>query len=122
MTELARDVIATTIPYGEKRTIPKGSNVEITQELGGSYTVLSDLGMMRIEGKDADALGIKLKTDSAGKGSKKAPAKEPKNASEVAKGVWDQLKTCYDPEIPVNIVELGLIYENKVEPTPEGHP
>ena len=57
MIELKRDVTATTIPYGQKTQLPKGSHVEITQELGGSFTVLTDLGLMRIEGKDADALG-----------------------------------------------------------------
>ena len=57
MIELKREVIATTIPYGQKTTLPKGANVEITQELGGSFTVLTDYGLLRIEGKDSDALG-----------------------------------------------------------------
>lgn len=115
MTELSREVMATMIPYGQRTRLPKGSKVEITQELGGSYTVVCDYGMVRIEGKDADALGIQPVAGPA------APApEEPKDASAVARGVWDQLKTCYDPEIPVNIVELGLVYECKVEPRPEG--
>jgi len=88
--------------------------VEITQELGGSYTVLTDYGLLRIEGKDADALG----RESAAKAV--ATAEIPTDAKAVATQVWDQMKTCYDPEIPVNIVELGLVYENKVEPLPEG--
>jgi probable FeS assembly SUF system protein SufT len=111
--ELKREVVATTIPYGQKTQLPKGSHVEITQELGGSFTVLTDYGLLRIEGKDSDALG----RESA------APLVEPgelKDAKSVATAVWDQMKTCYDPEIPVNIVELGLVYENKVEPLPEG--
>ncbi len=115
MIELSREVIATTIPYGQKTRLPQGSRVEITQELGGSFTVLCDLGMVRIEGKDADALGR-----GAPAGTPELPKDAPTDAKAVATAVWDQLKTCYDPEIPVNIVELGLVYENKVEPLPEG--
>lgn len=114
MIELKRDIVATTIPYGQKTTLPKGSNVEITQELGGSFTVLTDLGLLRVEGKDSDALG----RESAAAAAPAAPI--PADAKQVATAVWDQLKTCYDPEIPVNIVELGLVYENRVEPMPEG--
>ena len=114
MIELARDITATTIPYGQKTALPKGSNVEITQELGGSFTVLTDLGLMRIEGKDADALG----RESARPIAESAVA--PGDAKTIATEVWNQLKTCYDPEIPVNIVELGLVYENKVEPRADG--
>jgi probable FeS assembly SUF system protein SufT len=112
--ELKREVVATTIPYGQKTTLPKGSHVEITQELGGSYTVLTDYGLLRIEGKDADALGRESTAKAV------ATAEIPTDAKAVATQVWDQMKTCYDPEIPVNIVELGLVYENKVEPLPEG--
>lgn len=114
MIDLSRDVTATTIPYGQKTKLPKGSRVEITQELGGSFTILTDLGLMRIEGKDADALG----RASAQPLADSLPV--PTDAKAVATEIWNQLKTCYDPEIPVNIVELGLIYENKVEPRPDG--
>jgi len=114
MIELARDVTATTIPYGQKTQLPKGSRVEITQELGGSFTVLTDLGLLRIEGKDADALGRESAKPLA------ETAAVPSDAKTVATEIWNQLKTCYDPEIPVNIVELGLVYENKVEPRPDG--
>ena len=118
MIELSREVVATTIPYGQKTKLPKGSRVEISQELGGSYTVLSDIGLLRIEGADADALGIEAGTPAA---AGEAPVEEaPGDLKTTVTRVWDQLKTCYDPEIPVNIVELGLIYENKVEPLPEG--
>jgi probable FeS assembly SUF system protein SufT len=113
MIELSREVVATTIPYGQKTQLPKGSPVEITQELGGSFTVLTDLGLLRIEGKDADALGRASAAPLA------EPVPMPTDARTVATEVWNQLKTCYDPEIPVNIVELGLVYENKVEPLPE---
>lgn len=115
MIELSRDVVATVIPYGQKIPLPKGSRVEITQELGGSFTVLSDYGLLRIEGKDADALGREKPP-----GTPELPAEAPTDVKEVARLVWDELKTCYDPEIPVNIVELGLVYENKVEPHPDG--
>ena len=114
MIELGREVLATTIPYGQKTKLPKGSQVEITQELGGSFTVLTDLGLLRIEGKDADALGRESAVPLTD------PAAIPTDAKAVATEVWNQLKTCFDPEIPVNIVELGLVYENKVEPAPEG--
>jgi probable FeS assembly SUF system protein SufT len=113
--ELSREVVAVTIPYGQKTRLPKGSPVEITQELGGSFTVLSDFGLVRIDGKDSDALGR-----TGAEGAAPATADLPKDAKEAATRVWDQLKTCYDPEIPVNIVELGLVYENRVEPLPDG--
>ena len=110
MIELKRDIVATTIPYGQKTTLPQGSPVEITQELGGSYTVLTDYGLLRIEGKDADAIGMEAAAGAAGSDAGKS----------VEELCWDQLRTCYDPEIPVNIVELGLVYENRVEPLPDG--
>jgi probable FeS assembly SUF system protein SufT len=113
MITLARDVVATTIPYGQKTTLPKGSSVEITQELGGSFTVLGDLGLLRIEGRDADALGRE-----AAKGPD--PNAAPLDETALKTEVWNQLKTCYDPEIPVNIVELGLVYENLAFAAPEG--
>jgi probable FeS assembly SUF system protein SufT len=113
--ELKKEVIATTIPYGQKTTLPKGAQVEITQELGGSFTVLTDMGLLRIEGKDSDALGRESAAPVVN------PADIPTDSKAVATLVWDAMKTCYDPEIPVNIVELGLVYENKVEPVDGGY-
>lgn len=109
---LSRDVIGTLIPAGTKVELPSGTSATITQALGGSYTVQVEGHLFRIEGKDADALG-------------KEPARGvevPENAtdSDLEKAVWDQLRTCYDPEIPINVVELGLIYESKLEPLPDG--
>jgi probable FeS assembly SUF system protein SufT len=109
---LKREVTATRIPQGEALLLPQGTPVIITQALGGSYTVVvpSEAGLYRIGAEFADALG-------------KEAAAEAVTAHEGEVGeaqVWDVLKTCYDPEIPVNIVDLGLVYGLKVEPGPEG--
>jgi len=109
--ELTRDVEATEIPYGGVQTLPAGTKVRIMQSLGGSYTVATEQGsMMRIEAKNADALGLAQQPKEA----QAAPA----HFSE--KLVWDQLKTVYDPEIPVNIVDLGLIYSCQIIPAETG--
>lgn len=105
---ITRDVEAIRIPSGEKGFVPKGTPVTITQVLGGAYTVEFAGGLARIDGKDADALG---KTPEAAP----APAATPAPAGPVTKDalnaqVWTALRTCYDPEIPVNIADLGLIY------------
>ena len=111
---LSREVTATRIPQGEAITLAKGTLVMITQALGGSYTVApaSGGGLFRIDAEFADALGQE-KTSTA------APAKT--EAGPVSEDhVWGVLKTCYDPEIPVNIVDLGLIYSLTLEPTEAG--
>ena len=98
-----RDCEATLIPFGNKITLKKGEEGHITQALGGSYTVMIRGNLVRIEGKDADAIG-------------KIPEIQPwleetKTDGRVnEKAVWEAMKTCYDPEIPVNVVDLGLIY------------
>jgi probable FeS assembly SUF system protein SufT len=106
---LTRDVEATLIPVGTKVTLMKGEQAYITQSLGGSYTVIVNGNMFRIEGKDADALGLPVQTQVVATG-------KPMTREEVEKQVWEVLKTCYDPEIPVNIVDLGLIYDCVVTP------
>ncbi len=101
---LARDVDAAIIPIGERVTLQKGEQARITQSLGGSYTVIVNGNMFRIEGKDADALGLQPEAKPAGTG-------EPVSQEKLEKEIWNQLRSCYDPEIPVNIVDLGLIYD-----------
>jgi len=104
---LKRDCAAVMVPSGEKMVLSAGSSVWLTQSLGGSYTVMTDHGYMaRIDGHDADALGMARITELKAEDS---PTTE--SAEEIQKLVWNQLRSCFDPEIPVNIVELGLIYD-----------
>src|SRR6267142_633813 len=107
---LIRDVEAAIIPVGDKVTLQKGEQATITQSLGGSYTVIVNGNMFRIEGKDADALGKQVTASPA------AASHTPRTAEQVESEAWTQMKTCYDPEIPVNIVDLGLIYDCHVTP------
>jgi probable FeS assembly SUF system protein SufT len=102
---LTRDVEAAIVPVGTKVTLKKGETAYITQSLGGSHTVVVNGNMFRIDGKDADALGFATPAKAA------AAAAGPVTQDALEKQVWDALKTCYDPEIPVNIVDLGLIYD-----------
>ena len=106
---LLRDVDAYMIPSGDEVKLLAGNLVKITQALGGNYTVIMNGNMVQITSENADALGIELKEEKATK---------PKG--DLEQQIWDQLKTCYDPEIPVNIVELGLIYDLKIEDSQEG--
>ena len=104
----ARDCDAALIPSGETGVVPKGAEGMITQALGGSYTVYIQGNLFRIDGKDADAIG-----------KEPEPAPQlPEDASDadVEALVWEQMRRCYDPEIPVNIVDLGLVYECRIEP------
>ena len=100
--ELTRDVDAVQIPAGHAAVLEKGTDVFVTQSLGGSFTLQVPAygGLFRIDGKDADAIGREIKTATA------APAE---GTGDIEHQVWDQLKTCFDPEIPVNIVDLGLV-------------
>jgi probable FeS assembly SUF system protein SufT len=113
--ELARDCEAVQIPNGNSLTLPKGTSVDITQMLGGSYTVHAQGGLYRVASQDADALGI-------------APAADAETKKEAAGSVavdeqqiWSTLKTCFDPEIPVNIVDLGLVYDMQLSQLPSGN-
>jgi probable FeS assembly SUF system protein SufT len=102
-----RDCAAVMVPQGESVTLPAGQVGYITQALGGSFTVFVDGNLFRISGADADAIGKDAPE----------PLALPDNAddSDVERMVWSQLRTCYDPEIPVNIVDLGLVYECTLE-------
>ena len=107
---LARDSQATQIPSGAKVTLPGGTRVTITQSLGGQFTVTTDEGgLFRIAGEDADALGERATTATP---MTLGPFEEQR--------VWEQLRTVFDPEIPVNLVDLGLIYRCEAVPLPEG--
>ena len=107
-----RDCAAVLVPQGEAVTLPAGSVGYITQSLGGSFTVFVEGNLFRISGEDADAIG--------------KPKPEPLQLAEgagddeVEKLVWAQLRTCFDPEIPINVVELGLVYACDLEPAGDG--
>ena len=110
---LLRDVEAAVVPIGTKVTLLKGESAYLTQSLGGTYTVVVNGNMFRIEGKDADALGLQTVAPTA----PTAPGSfVPRTAEAVEAEAWNQMKTCYDPEIPVNVVDLGLIYDCHVAP------
>ncbi|MBW7894982.1 MAG: putative Fe-S cluster assembly protein SufT [Opitutaceae bacterium] len=106
--QLNRNCRATAIPAGEIVELPAGSDVFITQTLGGNITVRTDRGLFQIAREDADAISGYVPGETSAGGA-------PSEFSEQA--VWDALKTCFDPEIPVNIVDLGLIYDLAIEKT-----
>jgi len=112
----SRDVEAIQIPAGTKTTIPAGTPGVITQTLGGSYTIATYQGLARIAEKDLDALGLEKPASANGEKPAAKGAGEPVDE----KAVWAQLRQCYDPEIPVNIVDLGLVYDCKLTKSPEG--
>jgi len=97
---MQRDCDGHLIPSGDIVNLKKGTQVKITQSLGGDFTLYVNGNLVKISGKDADAIGQKVENDTSCK----------KEFSFDEKHIWDVLKTCYDPEIPVNIVDLGLIY------------
>ncbi len=107
---VARDCDAILIPAGTHITLPAGSVVFITQALGGNYTVNVNGNLAQVGTRDADALGFAVETPavSANSDANIGPVEE--------ELLWDQMRTCYDPEIPINIVDLGLVYECKVTP------
>jgi probable FeS assembly SUF system protein SufT len=109
--ELKRDCQAVQIPVGDIIELEKGTEVTLVQSLGGSYTVQVPVlgGLFRIAGGDADALGMEVPEEA------KAEA-----GGSLEDTVWSALRTCYDPEIPVNIVDLGLIYDLRVIPDEAG--
>jgi len=107
---LLRDVDANMVPSGDEVKLVAGNLVRVTQALGGNYTILINGNMVQISAENADALGfevLKISESDAPKGN-------------LEHQIWDQLKTCYDPEIPINIVELGLIYGLDISNMDEG--
>jgi len=116
---LTRDVEASVVPVGTKVTLQKGGQAYVTQSLGGAFTVIVNGNMFRIDGKDADALGLEIKSAPATAIS--GAVSGPVTQEQLEKQVWDALKTCYDPEIPVNVVDLGLIYDCHLTPAGENN-
>jgi probable FeS assembly SUF system protein SufT len=112
---LSRDTEAIQIPSGEKMTLVAGTQGVVTQTLGGSYTVATPHGLSRIAEKDLDALGLEKPASSNG-----APEKTATGGPVDEKAVWEQLKQCFDPEIPVNIVDLGLVYDCRLTKKDDG--
>ena len=111
--QLTREVEGVEIPAGMPIRVPAGTPVTVLQSLGGSYTLQTDLGyMVRVAAKDADAIGKEAVATASN-----AP---PLTGEALETAVWDQMRTCYDPEIPVNIVDLGLIYRCDIRPAEGG--
>lgn len=109
---VSRAAQAIEIPQGTAVDLPEGTHVRIMQSLGGSYTVMTEYGqMLRIDEKNADAIGKQAPPDASPLPAEGAPVEEQ---------VWAQLRTCFDPEIPVNVVDLGLVYNCEVADRPEG--
>ena len=109
---VGRDIQAIEIPQGDPVPLPEGTHVRIMQSLGGTYTVMTEYGqLLRIGDKDVDAIGKQPPPDAPEAPGEGAPVEEQ---------VWAQLRTCFDPEIPVNIVDLGLVYNCEVSDLPEG--
>jgi probable FeS assembly SUF system protein SufT len=103
---VSRDIFGALVPYGTPHELKAGETVYLTQSLGGSHTCVTEMGyMVRIDARDADAIGEKVDA---------APTEEEIGQTPLEQVVWDRLKTCYDPEIPVNIVDLGLVYSVNV--------
>ncbi len=109
--KLRRDCTAVMIPSGQRFSLSAGDTVWLTQALGGSYTVMTERGYSaRIDGKDRDALGL-----APGENGPSSAGLEGA-ADSLEERVWKELRACFDPEIPVNIVDLGLIYQCEVQP------
>ena len=107
-----RDCDVVLVPQGDKVVLPAGSVGYITQALGGSFTVYVEGNLFRIAGADGDAIG---------KEPLRAPELPPgATDDDVTRVVWDQLRTCFDPEIPINIVDLGLVYDCAITPSADG--
>lgn len=108
--QLTRDCQAVRIPDGDTVVLNEGLEVVLIQDLGGTYTVRADAGLFRLRSQDGDALGLE-----------NAQGADQAASGPLSEGmVWETLKTCFDPEIPVNIVDLGLVYDMGIEDLPSG--
>jgi probable FeS assembly SUF system protein SufT len=110
---LSRDVVAAQIPSGDKQTLAAGTKVFLHQTLGGSYTVQTDFGLYRIDGRDGDVLGEQVVDNTVRAATLADGAPDPE-------AVWAQLRQVFDPEIPVNIVDLGLVYTMDISKQDDG--
>ena len=113
---LSRECDAVSVPWGRQETLPEGSYALITQRLGSSITVMSGGNLYRIAERDADALGLEPQVDSA----ESVHAEGEISAESVEQAAWKALGTCYDPEIPIDIVNLGLVYACTAEALEDG--
>ena len=119
--KISRDLEVVQIPEGFNVRLARGTTVRLTQALGDSYTVMTEYGtMVRVAGKDADAIGESITAAPAVAAGSAVTAGAAVTAEQVKEHVWNALRNVYDPEIPVNVVELGLVYNNDVTPLPEG--
>ena len=112
LIKVSRDCDAILIPGGEKVVLVEGTHIRITQALGGDYTVYVNGNLLKVSGKDSDAIGVKKDVTKENVLEKNTEVNEDR--------IWEVLKTCYDPEIPVNIVDLGLIYDMKLDKKIDG--
>ena len=112
LIKVSRDCDAILIPGGEKVVLVEWTHIRITQALGGDYTVYVNGNLLKVSGKDSDAIGIKNDIAKENVLEKNTEVNEDR--------IWGVLKTCYDPEIPVNIVDLGLIYDMKLDKKIDG--
>lgn len=109
---LRRACKARMVPSGNEVILPEGIIANVTQSLGGSFTVYVEGNLFRVAGEDADALGLEP--------PEQPTLPEDHTESDVEKLVWEQMKTCYDPEIPINVVDLGLVYVCEAHPLDDG--
>jgi len=118
---ITRDLEVVQIPEGYQVRLARGTEVRVTQALGDTFTVMTEYGtMVRVAGKDADAIGETIKADPAVTAGSAGPTGSAVTADEIRDRAWAALRGVFDPEIPVNVVELGLVYNNDVTALPEG--